>query len=82
MEIPSAKVSGTGNIEAYNLILQGNYFFDKLDKENVAKAVDFYNQALAIDSTDARHGENWRMLFQDKHGKIILIELQVVKKQE
>ena len=43
-----------GNIEAYNLILQGNYFFDKLDKENVAKAVDFYNQALAIDSTDAK----------------------------
>ena len=42
------------NIEAYNLILQGNYFYDKLDKDNVAKAVDFYNQALAIDSTDAR----------------------------
>ena len=54
LEIPSAKVSDTGNIEAYNLILQGNYFFDKLDKENVAKSVDFYNQALAIDSTDAR----------------------------
>lgn len=43
-----------GNIEAYNLILQGNYFYDKLDKDNVAKAVDFYTQALAIDSTDAR----------------------------
>ena len=54
LEIPSAKVSDTGNIEAYNLILQGNYFFDKLDKENVAKAVDFYNQAIAIDSTNAR----------------------------
>lgn len=52
-----AKPSGaktSANIEAYNLILQGNYFFDKLDKETVAKAVDFYNQALAIDSTDAR----------------------------
>jgi len=54
LEIPSAKLSGSGNIEAYNLILRGNYFFDKLDKENVAKAVDFYNQAIAIDSTDAR----------------------------
>ena len=52
-EVPSVKISGTGNIDAYNLILQGNYFFDKLDKENVAKAVDFYNQALIIDSTDA-----------------------------
>lgn len=46
--------SGTGNVDAYNLVLQGNYFFDKLDKENVAKAVDFYKQALKIDSTDAR----------------------------
>ena len=53
LEVPSVKISGTGNIEAYNLILQGNYFFDKLDKDNVAKAVDFYNQALAIDTTDA-----------------------------
>ncbi|MDZ4795935.1 MAG: tetratricopeptide repeat protein [Bacteroidota bacterium] len=44
----------SGNAEAYNLILQGNYYYDKLDKDNVAKAVDFYNQAIAIDSTDAR----------------------------
>ncbi len=43
-----------GNIEAYNLILQGNYFYDKLDKDNVAKSVDFYKRALAIDSTDAK----------------------------
>ena len=42
-----------GNIEAYNLILLGNYFYDKLDKDNVAKAADFYKQALAIDSTYA-----------------------------
>ena len=54
LEIPSTNISGTGNVEAYNLILQGNYFYDKLDKENVAKAVDFYEQALAIDSTNAR----------------------------
>jgi adenylate cyclase len=54
LEVPSAKGSGSGNVEAYNLILQGNYFYDKLDKESVAKAVDFYNQALIIDSNDAR----------------------------
>jgi adenylate cyclase len=54
LEIPSAKVSGTDNVEAYNLILQGNYFYDKLDKESVAKAVEFYYKALAIDSTDTR----------------------------
>lgn len=54
LQTPTVKKSGTGNIEAYNLLLQGNYFFDKLDKENVAMAVDFYRQALAIDSTDAQ----------------------------
>jgi len=50
---PSSKKSGTGNIEAYNLLLQGNYFYDKLDSENVAKSIDFYNKALAVDSTNA-----------------------------
>ncbi len=54
LQFPSTNVSGSGNIDAYNLVLQGNYFYDKLDKENVAKAVDFYRQALAIDSTNAR----------------------------
>jgi len=57
LERPAANISGTGNVEAYNLILEGNYYFDKLDKENVAKAVDFYRQALAIDSTNARAWE-------------------------
>ena len=42
------------NPEVHNLILQGNYFFDKLDKENVEKALEFYMQALALDSLDAR----------------------------
>ncbi len=46
--------SASGNVEAYNLILQGNYFYDKLDKDNLAKAVDFYYQAISIDSTNAR----------------------------
>jgi TolB-like protein/cytochrome c-type biogenesis protein CcmH/NrfG len=54
LNVPSVKGTVSVNIEAYNLILQGNYFYDKLDKDNVAKAIDFYNQALAIDSTYAR----------------------------
>ena len=53
LTFPSSATSST-NIEVHNLILQGNYFFDKLDKENVAKALDFYFQALAIDSLNAR----------------------------
>ena len=53
LTVPSSATSST-NIEVHNLILQGNYFFDKLDRENVAKALDFYVQALAIDSLNAR----------------------------
>lgn len=52
--LPISNVSGSGNVDAYNLILQGNYYFDRLDKENVGKAVELYRRALAIDSTNAR----------------------------
>jgi TolB-like protein/class 3 adenylate cyclase/cytochrome c-type biogenesis protein CcmH/NrfG len=55
----SKNIAGNGNVDAYNLILQGNYFYDKLDKENVAKAVDFYKRALALDSTNARAWEKF-----------------------
>jgi TolB-like protein len=46
--------SSSTNTEVYNLILQGNYFSEKRDKENLAKALDFYFRALAIDSLNAR----------------------------
>jgi TolB-like protein/Tfp pilus assembly protein PilF len=49
-----SSANASANVEVHNLILQGNYFYDKLDKDNVAKAIDFYNQALIIDSNDAR----------------------------
>jgi TolB-like protein len=52
--LPITAVSGSGNVDAYNLILQGNYYFDRLDKENVVRATELYRQALAIDSTNAR----------------------------
>ncbi|MEO6220082.1 MAG: adenylate/guanylate cyclase domain-containing protein [Ginsengibacter sp.] len=42
------------NAEVLNLILQGNYFLVKLDEQNVFKAIEFYKQALIIDSADAR----------------------------
>jgi len=41
------------NIELHHLILKGKFFHNRLDKENVAKAVDFYEQALALDSSNA-----------------------------
>ena len=50
----SNATSSSTNTEAYNLILQGNYFVVKRDKDNLAKALDFYLKALAIDSLNAR----------------------------
>lgn len=47
-------VSSSINTEVYNLILQGNFFAEKRDKENLAKALDFYLKALAMDSLNAR----------------------------
>jgi TolB-like protein/lipoprotein NlpI len=73
-----SSISGNGNVDAYNLILQGNYFYDKLDKENVAKAVDLYKQALSIDSTNARAWEKlanavsrqaWQNYVDRDHGR-------------
>jgi TolB-like protein len=40
---------GTSNIEAYNLVLKGTYFYDRLSKGDATKAVDFFLQALKLD---------------------------------
>jgi tetratricopeptide (TPR) repeat protein len=45
--------------EVHNLILQGNYYHEKLDREGVLKSMQLYKQAVALDSTDARA---WAML--------------------
>lgn len=51
---PPSNAAPSTNTEAYNLILQGNYFVVKRDKESLVKALDFYHQALALDSLNAR----------------------------
>ena len=43
---PSAK--GT-NVEAYNAVLQGRYFFDRRSKENNEKAAAYFEQAIKLD---------------------------------
>jgi tetratricopeptide (TPR) repeat protein len=61
--IPAAGVhsgsNGTANIEAYNLLLRGKYFYDRGDKDDNAKAVDFYRQALKL---DPHYALAWAML--------------------
>jgi len=40
----------TENLQAYNLYLQGRYFWNKRTAEEIRKAIDFFNQAIEIDS--------------------------------
>jgi len=39
----------TENLEAYNLFLQGRYFWNKRMTDDVKKAIDYFNQAIALD---------------------------------
>ena len=39
----------TANPEAYNLYLQGRYFWNKRTTDDVKKAIDDFNQAIALD---------------------------------
>jgi len=41
--------SYTENLQAYNLYLQGRYFWNKRTAEEMRKAIDFFNQAIEID---------------------------------
>ncbi len=44
----------TTNPEAYNLYLKGQYFWQKRDKDNIQKAINFFNQAIETDPTYAK----------------------------
>jgi len=39
----------TENLQAYNLYLQGRYFWKKRTAEDIKKAIDYFNQAVALD---------------------------------
>jgi serine/threonine-protein kinase len=47
-EAPLVKPA-TGNLEAYNLYLQGRHFWNKRGKEYLLKSVEYFERALAID---------------------------------
>ena len=50
--VPSAPTR-TENSEAHMQYLQGQYYFRQDSQEGLAKAVDFYERALALDKTYA-----------------------------
>lgn len=43
----------TENVEAYNLYLKGRFFWHRRTKEDLEKSIDYFEQAIALDSTYA-----------------------------
>ncbi len=52
---PTPSTQGT-NPEAYDAYLQGQYFYGRPNKENLEKAVAYYNQAIKL---DPRYAQAW-----------------------
>src|SRR5262249_4157249 len=45
---------GTSDLQAYDLYLRGRYFFDKRGESSLRRALDYFQQAVAKDSSFAR----------------------------
>jgi adenylate cyclase len=45
-----AGVARTANPEAYDLYLRGTWFRNRLTRESIAKAIEYYDRAIALDS--------------------------------
>ena len=45
--------SSTGDVEAYQLYLQGRYYWNKLAEEDTKKAIEYFNRAIARDPSYA-----------------------------
>jgi TolB-like protein len=52
-EAPKPAVVGATNIAAYNLMLQGNYFYYRYGNGDVKKAITFYRQVTALEPGNA-----------------------------
>jgi TolB-like protein len=47
--VASSARPSNGNVEAYNALLQGNFYFRRRTTEDSLKAIDFYKQAIHVD---------------------------------
>ena len=48
-EVQAAAAGRADNPEAYRLYLQGRYFIDRMTQADVARGVDYFRQAIALD---------------------------------
>lgn len=49
VQTPSAATPSNGNVEAYNALLQGNYYFARRTREDFAKAIGSFRDAIRLD---------------------------------
>ena len=56
----------SGNLDAYNALLQGNFYFDRLSADNFRKAIGYYDSAIRLDPryamAHAKRSFAWRAL--------------------
>ncbi|WP_370480312.1 helix-turn-helix domain-containing protein [Tamlana flava] len=78
-ELKSIEKTPTENIEAYNLYLKGQFFWERRNKEDMTKSISYFEQAIALDSTyalayaglsDAYQQMAWWRWADDKEGAI------------
>jgi hypothetical protein len=58
--LPAPQISLPASYEAYDLYLQGRYFWNKRTKEGFQRASDYFQQAIARDHNFARAYASWR----------------------
>lgn len=54
----------SGNLDAYNALLQGRFYAERRNREDYVKAVDFYRRAIELDPDYALAYARWAMLDQ------------------
>jgi Flp pilus assembly protein TadD len=48
-QLPTAATPSNQNVEAYNALLQGNFYFEHRTAENTGKAIGYYEEAIQLD---------------------------------
>src|SRR5438477_2466097 len=48
-ELPPAATPSNQNIEAYNALLQGNFYYNRFTAEDTRKAIGYYEEAIRLD---------------------------------
>jgi len=51
---PELALADTENLDAYNLYLQGRFFWNKRTKDGFERAIEYFNEAVALDPTYAK----------------------------